>query len=114
MVEEALKRVPIPKFNQLQAKAEAQIRFERDRAKRLAYKIEDLKERNRKLKAQIHTDHHDHHQDAPNELITIKVHFTDMLTILQDMFENTLNETEPFDPEAPDHDHVYTMYFTFI
>ena len=31
--------------------AEIQIRFERDRAKRLAYKIEDLKERNKKLRA---------------------------------------------------------------
>lgn len=40
-------------IERIKEQAEVQIRFERDRAKRLAYKIEELKERNKKLKQQI-------------------------------------------------------------
>lgn len=40
-------------IERIRSESDVQIRFERDRAKRLAYKVEELKDRTKKLKTQV-------------------------------------------------------------
>ncbi|OAJ37429.1 hypothetical protein BDEG_21447 [Batrachochytrium dendrobatidis JEL423] len=80
--------------------ADAQIKFERERAKRLALKIEDLKNRNQQLKRQVETHSQpmqlnsqaaaEEIESMRHELSNLRISNGEVLAILREMLINTI------------------------
>jgi hypothetical protein len=80
------------KMEELSTQAEQRVKFERERAKRLAYKIEELKERNKKLKSMLQSGKEDgaardEIESLNNEIIALQEANSDMIRIFTGAME---------------------------
>jgi hypothetical protein len=82
-------------IDQIKEQAEAQIRFERERAKRLAYKIEELKNKNKSLKQELENRRAEfamQSQGGHNRSCAT----SEVLTIVKDVFDQVFGEGTQF------------------